>query len=76
MFGILMKFKRLPLLNTAVIFKQKLFYLKIYISNAEKINLLFMSKSFFDRRGEKRRLSGAKTRLFNEVYRKVAKTEM
>ncbi len=45
-------------------------------SNAEKINLLFMSKSFFDRRGEKRSHSGAKTRLFNEVYRKMAKTEM
>ncbi len=35
-----------------------------------------MSKSFFDRRGEKRSHSGAKTGLFNEVYRKMAKTEM
>ena len=35
-----------------------------------------MSKSFFDRRGEKRSHSGAKTRLFNEVYRKLTKTEM
>jgi len=34
-----------------------------------------MIKPFFDRRGEKRRLSGAKTRLFNEVYRKMAKSD-
>ncbi len=34
-----------------------------------------MTKQFFDRRGEKRSLSGAKTRLFNEVYRKIAKSE-
>jgi len=34
-----------------------------------------MSKPFFDRRGEKRRLSGAKARLLNEVYRKMVKTE-
>ncbi len=51
-------------------------YTNLIISNAEKINLLFMSKSFFDRRGEKRRHSRAKSRLFNEVYRKMAKTEM
>jgi len=34
-----------------------------------------MSKSFFDRRGEKCRFSGANARLFNEVYRKMVKTE-
>ena len=34
-----------------------------------------MIKPFFDRRGEKRRLSGAKARLFNEVYRKMAKSD-
>ncbi len=33
-----------------------------------------MIKQFFDRRGEKRSLSRAKTRLFNEVYRKIAKS--
>jgi len=34
-----------------------------------------MSKPFFDRRGGKRRLSGANARLFNEVYWKMVKTE-
>jgi len=34
-----------------------------------------MSKPFFDRRDEKRKLSGAKARLFNEVYQKMVKTE-
>ncbi len=34
-----------------------------------------MIKQFFDRRGEKRSLSGAKARLFNEVYKKIAKSE-
>jgi len=34
-----------------------------------------MIKPFFDRRVEKRRLSGAKTRLFNEVYQKMAKSD-
>ncbi len=33
-----------------------------------------MIKQFFDRRGEKRSLSGTKTRLFNEVYRKISKS--
>ncbi len=33
-----------------------------------------MIKHFFDRRGEKRSHSGAKTRLFNEVYQKIAKS--
>jgi len=33
-----------------------------------------MSKSFFDRRGEKRILSGAKARLFNKGYREMVKT--
>jgi len=33
-----------------------------------------MSKPFFDRRGEKRRFSGAKARLFNKLYRKMVKT--
>ncbi len=45
------------------------------LRNDEKINLPFMIKQFFDRRGEKRSLSGAKTRLFNEVYRKILKSE-
>jgi len=45
------------------------------LRNDEKINLPNMIKPFFDRRGEKRRLSGAKTRLFNEVYRKMAKSD-
>ncbi len=34
-----------------------------------------MIKSFFDRRVEKRRLSWAKTRLFKEVYRIMAKSD-
>ncbi len=34
-----------------------------------------MIKQFFNRRGEKRSLSGVKTRLFNEVYRKIVKSE-
>jgi len=34
-----------------------------------------MIKLFFDRRVEKRSLSGAKARLFNEVYRKMAKSD-
>ena len=34
-----------------------------------------MTKQFFDRQGEKRSFSGAKTRLFNEVYRKIEKSE-
>ncbi len=34
-----------------------------------------MIKQIFDRRGEKRSLSGAKTRLFIEVYQKIAKSE-
>ncbi len=34
-----------------------------------------MIKQFFIRRGEKRRLSGVKTRLFNKVYQKIAKSE-
>ena len=37
--------------------------------------LPYMIKPFFDRRVEKRRLSGAKTRLFNEGYRKMAKSD-
>jgi len=48
----------------------------ICLSNAEKTNLLFMSKPFFDRRVEKRSLSGGKPRLFNEVYQEIAKSEM
>jgi len=35
-----------------------------------------MSKPFFDRRVEKRNLSGAKVRLFNKVYQKMVKAEM
>ena len=50
------------------------------VRNDEKINLPNMIKPFFDRRVEKRRLSGAiriavATRLFNEVYRKMAKLD-
>jgi len=37
--------------------------------------LPYMIKPFFDRRVEKRRLSGAKTRLFNKVYQKMAKSD-
>ena len=33
-----------------------------------------MSKPFFDRRGKKRRFSGAKARLYNKLYRKMVKT--
>ncbi len=35
-----------------------------------------MIKQFFDRRGEKRILSGAKTSIFNEVDRKISKVKM
>jgi len=34
-----------------------------------------MINPFFDRRVEKRSLSEAKTRLFKEVYRKMAKSD-
>ncbi len=34
-----------------------------------------MTKPFFDRRDEKRRLNGVKARIFKEVYRKMAKSE-
>ncbi len=60
----------------AFVLRWRFALVKNSLSNAENINLLFMSKSFFDRRGEKRSHSGAKTRLFNEAYRKMAKTEM
>jgi len=45
------------------------------IRNDEKIYLLNMKKQFFDSRGEKRSLSGAKPRLFIKVYRQIAKSE-
>ncbi len=34
-----------------------------------------MIKQFFDRRGEKHNLSFVKTKLFNKIYRKIAKSE-
>jgi len=45
------------------------------LCNDKKINLPTMIKPFFDRRVEKRSLSGAKPRLFKAVYRKMAKSD-
>jgi len=50
-------------------------YFIFYLRNNEKINLPTPIKPFFDRRVEKRSLSGAKPRLFKEVYRKMVKSD-
>ncbi len=47
-----------------------------WLKNDEKINVQILTKRFFDIQVKKRRLSGAKTSIFNEVDRKISKVKM
>ncbi len=48
----------------------------IHLRNEEKINVQILAKRFFDIPVKKRRFSGAKTSIFNEVDRKISKVKM
>jgi len=46
------------------------------LRNDEKINIQILARRFFNIRGKKRRLRGAKTSIFNEVDRRISKVKM